>query len=442
MAIAPFRTGTYAKYVDVERGVINRRIFADQDIYQAELERIFARCWLYLAHESQIPEPNDYVLVNMAQESVIVTRGRDGKIRALLNSCRHRGNKVCRADAGKANAFTCPYHGWSYDNTGRLIGLPGSKEYYHDRLDQSQWGLAEVAQVDSYNGLIFGTFDPEAPSLGEYLGDMRWGLDILLGQGDLVAVPGLARWTMDVNWKFASDNAVGDMYHAFFTHRSATLAGHGGPSGSVPGGGALTPRQEPGFTLVAAYGHGLNASYIKEGQFDFDSPLTAWRKNPETLQKLGPRRAKVKRSNMNVFPNLFVNSGSRELMLRNPLGPSKIEIWKTVLVDRNAAPEVRRAQIRGSNRHFGPAGMYEQDDGENWDQSTAAAQGLIAQRYDLNYAMAVGEGVVERGDDPPVIESLTNEHAQRWMYRCWAEFMDAESWPELRAHHSIPEGRL
>jgi hypothetical protein len=161
-------------------------------------------------------------------------------------------------------------------------------------------------------------------------------------------------------------------------------------------------------------------------------------------RELGPLRAQVSRANMNVFPNLFVNSGSRELMLRNPLSPTRMEIWKTILVDRNAAPEVRRMQIRASNRHFGPAGMFEQEDGENWDQSTAGAQGAVSQRYDLNYAMGLGHGAVapRDGETPPLVMSLVNEHAQLWMYRCWAEFMRAPSWPALRARHLEPQGVL
>jgi phenylpropionate dioxygenase-like ring-hydroxylating dioxygenase large terminal subunit len=435
------RATDYGRFIDRERGLINRHIFSDPEIYAVEREQIFARCWLYLAHESQIPNPGDFVLVNMAEESVIVTRDRENRVNAFINTCRHRGNRVCRADAGNAAAFTCSYHGWSYDLRGRLAGLPGAKEFYHGKLDQARWGLPPVAQVDAYKGLIFGTFDPEAPPLEEYLGDMRWGLDLLLDQGDLVAVPGTARWTMEANWKFAADNAIGDMYHAFWTHRSAVLVGHGGSNGS--GGYAnLNPRRRPGFTLVTEYGHGLNANLVEPEHFDFEAPAARWRKDPGAQRRLGEFRSRVNRSNMNVFPNLFVNSGSRELMLRNPLGPAQIEIWKTVLVDRNAAPDVNRQQVRGSNRHFGPAGMFEQDDGENWDQSTAGARSNVSQRYDLNYAMALGEDeFVSDGNGPPRIDSLTNEHAQLWMYECWAEYMDAASWRELKAHHAVPGGR-
>ena len=433
----------YASYIDIARGKVSRRIFADPDIYRVERDRIFARCWLYLAHESQIAKPGDFMLVKMGEESVIVCRDRASKIGAFLNTCRHRGNAVCRSDMGNASAFVCSYHGWTYDTSGRLTGVPGAREYYHDRFDQAKSGLPPVAQVDSYKGLIFGTFDPEAPPLEKYLGDMRWGLDLLLDQGDLVAVPGVARWSMESDWKFAADNAIGDMYHGLFTHRSAFLVGHAGAGGRSANSNRLRPRQRPGFTLITEYGHGLTANDIEDDSFNHDSPLAAWRRNPAVQQRLGTLRMRVDRSNMNVFPNLFVNSGSRELMLRNPLGPSKIEIWKTVLVDRNSLPEVRREQIRASNRHFGPAGMFEQDDGENWDQSTAGAKGLVAGRYDLSYEMALGEGEIVHDDQgPPRINSVTNEHAQLWLYRCWAEYMDAESWPALRRDHSVPSGSV
>jgi phenylpropionate dioxygenase-like ring-hydroxylating dioxygenase large terminal subunit len=431
-----------ARDVDVERGLVSRRIFADPAIYQVELEQIFARCWLYLAHESQIANPGDFITANMGEEAVLVTRDADGGINAFLNTCRHRGNRVCRADQGQATAFVCPYHGWTYDNKGRLAGVPGLKDFYHSELDRASWGLARVAQVASYKGLIFGTFDPEAPSLDEFLGDMRWGLDLLLDQGDMVAIPGIQRWTMECNWKFAADNAIGDMYHGSIAHRSAMLAGHTSPAG-VNAVTVSAGRQRPGFSVVTEYGHGFNADFLDPARFSPNNPLAYWRKDPAVQEQLGPLRMKVNRSNQNVFPNLFVNSGSRQLMLRNPLGPMRTAMWITTLVDRTAPPEIQRAQAQASNRHFGPGGMFEQEDGENWDQSTFGARGQVARRYDLNYSMAVGRGeIVVDGQSPPRIDVLTNEHCQLWFYRCWAEYMAAESWPELQAHHSRPEGTL
>jgi hypothetical protein len=199
-----------------------------------------------------------------------------------------------------------------------------------------------------------------------------------------------------------------------------------------------------GFTMISKYGHGLNASYVVDpSRFDRTSPLLAWRFDPAVQAKLGALRARVNRANVLIFPNLFLNTGSRDLMLRNPLGPEKLEIWKTALVDKNVSKEAQRASVRATNRHFGPAGMFEQDDGENWDLSTKAAEGVVAQRYDLNFAMGLGYGeTVNDGQSPPRIDTLTNEHAQLWMYRVWADMMSADSWADFEAHHGDPPSRI
>jgi len=145
-------------YIDAERGTISRETYVNPDIFDQEMEQIFQRCWLLLGHESQIPNPGDFVVTRMGTEEVIMVRDRkDKQIRAFLNSCRHRGEKVCRYDQGNSLVFTCPFHAWTYDTKGKLVGagFQNSPEAYTDTLNKAEWGLVEVAQLCNFYGLIW-----------------------------------------------------------------------------------------------------------------------------------------------------------------------------------------------------------------------------------------------------------------------------------------------
>ena len=134
MAIAPNQKYKDA-YVNLSKGQISREIFVNEEIYQRELEQVFARSWLFIGHESQIEKPGDYFISGMGEESVIMCRDRESKVHVFLNSCRHRGMKVCRYDEGNTPVFTCPYHGWSYATDGKLAGIPYFKDAYHGEID-------------------------------------------------------------------------------------------------------------------------------------------------------------------------------------------------------------------------------------------------------------------------------------------------------------------
>ena len=149
--------------VDLESGQVSREIFVSDEIYQQELEQVFMRSWLFVGHESQVAKPGDYFASGMGEESVLLCRDRENQIHVFLNSCRHRGMKVCRYDEGTTPVFTCPYHGWSYSTNGSLVGVPYFRSAYHEDLDKSKWGLIEVAQICNYKGSIWATWDLDAP---------------------------------------------------------------------------------------------------------------------------------------------------------------------------------------------------------------------------------------------------------------------------------------
>src|SRR6187431_1852078 len=179
MTLTQARSDDLLGLVDKDRGLVDRRVFQDAEIYQLELELIFARAWNFVAHGSQIPNPGDFFMTFIGEDRVIVVRDNDGMPQVLVNSCRHRGNAVCRAEEGHATSFMCTYHGWTYDLKGALVGVPGFKEVYHEELDRENWGLINAAQVDSYKGLVFANMDAAAPSLDEWLGTGgKLGLDI------------------------------------------------------------------------------------------------------------------------------------------------------------------------------------------------------------------------------------------------------------------------
>src|SRR6185503_15416538 len=174
-----------------------------------------------LGHESQIPRAGDYLTNYMGEDPVIVVRDSAGKIRVLLNSCRHRGMKVCRADGGNAQSFTCAFHGWTYGIDGALLAVPQHKDAYYGELDLARHGLKE-ARVATYGGLIFGSWGETGETLDAYLGELRWYFDVVLERllGGMEVIGGQQRYTMAANWKIASENFAGDNYHLPHSHGS------------------------------------------------------------------------------------------------------------------------------------------------------------------------------------------------------------------------------
>ncbi len=204
----------------VQEDRVHRALYTDPAIFEQEMTRIFGGTWVYLAHESEIPNANDYITRKMGLRPIIVTRDANGALRALYNRCTHRGTTLCRNDKGNARFFQCPYHGWNFLNTGKLRGVPWADGYSADIKDP-KFNLAQVPRVESYRGFIFGTLNRKAPPLVQWLGPITRPIDEWLDRnpGGKVIVCEANRFKFKGNWKLAYDNSS-DGYHVIYSHRS------------------------------------------------------------------------------------------------------------------------------------------------------------------------------------------------------------------------------
>ena len=427
--------------IDRETGKLDGRIFTDQEIYNEEMEKIFARAWIMVAHTSLIPSPNDFFLSYIGEDPVIVTRDSEGNLHVLLNKCNHRGNRVVRVDDGSAKSFMCTYHGWTYDNDGRLNYIPGEQEAYYGEINKAELGLIE-ARVDTYAGIIFATWDQDAPSLEAYLGDARWYLDTTFNHNEagMIAL-GPQKWVENCNWKTPVDNCS-DNYHGPFTHYSSSYARNQITDAAMNPLSQML--QEPNQSHHAfVNGHAVTFSVVEEGESpgipgildprrlgtDHQDLATEFHKSKEAEieRRLGAYRARrVRMANHSIFPN-----GVLGFRLALPRGPYKTEFWHFGMVEADAPEELKRIRAVASSGNNGAAGLAEQDDMDNWGQVTHASDGVISRRYPGMVSMGVGHA--RRNEEWPgiVSERYISENNQRSYYDRWMEFMNAESWSDV-----------
>jgi len=447
------------QYFDRELGLLDRAAYRSQDIFDRELTTVFARTWLFVGHESQVPHPNDFFASRMGADHVVLTRDKAGEIHVLLNTCRHKGMRVVRYDEGNTPVFTCPYHAWSYSTDGKIAKVPGQlvgvqsyQDSYCRQLDKVQWGLVN-ARVQVYKGAVFATWDHDGPDLLEYLGDMKLYLDSLLdsqdgSEGGTEVIPGVIKWRLYANWKACSENFVGDPLHGV-SHRSVEIAdiGPGGVSGASRHGMEAERERLP--WLMVSFedkGHGIlstapyevtdaNADIFPNfqnpvGPLDRPDVVDAYFR--ETARKRPANHAGRLSTGMyqsvgGIFPNMsFHTMFPRTIAVWHPIAPGVTEGWRWCVVDKAAPQEVKDTARHHFMRYSGPTGLTEQDDMENWSYLTEATRGPIARRFPYNYQAGLHAERTEPSLAGATVSDLKNtELSLRGFYVAWQRHLNS-----------------
>lgn len=381
----------YADLVDVRAGRVSRRVFADPAVYESELDRVFGRCWLFVGHVSELPRPGDYVTRSLGDDSVIFCRDQAGVPHVFLNACAHRGTQLCRVDGGNAAAFTCPYHGWTFGNDGRLVAAAEDLTAYEGLARFEEFNLQE-ARVGVYAGLVFATFDPDAVSIEEYLGEARWYLDMFFARtpgGIEVLAPPL-RWMADKNWKLGPINFGADGPHAIQVHGPITRRAAGLPTD------LLVSITQAAPTVCMGGGH-IGVFLQASDELGMPEFLGLPPELHEVYRRtLGGQKSAVLghlvTGIVTIFPNLswvhFAITLDPEqppttffcLRTWNPRAANRTEVCNWFLADAEASAEYKERSLKMGIATFTPAGMFDQDDAEVWAAMGRASGGRQGMR--------------------------------------------------------------
>jgi nitrite reductase/ring-hydroxylating ferredoxin subunit len=404
---------------DLDKREVSMRVLRDPEVHRLELQRVFARSWVALGHVSELPNVGDFVLRSIGEDAVIVTRAADGSINALLNVCAHRGMEVCWADEGNQAQFKCPYHGWVFDGTGKLLGAPFEQEMYGD-WDKSEFGL-RTAKVDTRCGVIFGNFDLDAAPLDDWFGDFSWYFDVMMGDGHEMEVAGGVglRMRVPANWKAAAEQNSGDGYHTVTLHHSLVELGLQGPS-----------RTAQDWSLdcwdVSSYeGHGIRLVPFPEGNF-LRPPGT----DPEREFPMGWFMAGLMFPTSGVggmvIPHPDMPDGrmrTANIGCMSPIGHGHYTGWNITLTQKGA-PEGFKDMLLGSASTFS---SIVTDDMESWPSMTRIANGAVGQEQTIKYNALLGPNNPEDFPGPGLVHRGFSKDDNQWHF--WLRWFDMMTAP-------------
>ena len=352
---------------------LDRAVFTDEELFELEMKYIFEGNWVYLAHESQIPNVNDFYTVMVGRQPVVITRGKDGKLNALINTCTHRGATLCRHKKGNRSSFTCPFHGWTFSNNGKLLKVKDQSPdagYPESFNKGGSHDMVKLGAFDSYRGFLFGSIEPNVLPLVEHLGEATKIIDMIVDQAPdgIEVLRGSGTYTFDANWKLQAENGA-DGYHVTATHWNyAATQGRRTAEGKTDGIKAMSAggwaRQGGGFYSFEN-GHMLLWTNWANPE---DRPL--WAKRDEWIEKFGEARADWmlrKSRNLCLYPNVYLmDQFSSQIRVVRPISVNKSEATIYCIAPKGEAPEARERRLRQYEDFFNATGMATPDDLEEF----------------------------------------------------------------------------
>ncbi|PNG46098.1 MULTISPECIES: aromatic ring-hydroxylating dioxygenase subunit alpha [unclassified Variovorax] len=402
----------------IERDRVHSSVYTSAQVFDEEMKKLFYGGWVFVGHESEIPNPNDYLTRMLGREPVIMVRARDGAINVLANRCTHRGNLLCPREKGTARAFTCDYHGWTFNHAGELAGVPYRGGEAKDRACLS---LQKPALVDQCGGFVFASFNPDAGPLSEHLGNAQHLIErsvSLSPTGRILLNAGWVKQHFQANWKMLPENST-DGYHAPFTHASflRTFA----PNSQYE---MLAQGEDQRRSKAVDWGRGHVAlehapSYDRPLQWlgtteekvpDYVADMKAAYGEEAAIKKLmeGPVHA-------SIFPNLFL--GEMNVAIFQPISVNECVLWHTPLLLDGVAQQINTRIIRQSQAAMGPSSFLLADDSIISERQQTALDGRGGW-LDLSR----GLGREETHDDGAIWGHISDETTNRGF---WSRYLEA-----------------
>jgi benzoate/toluate 1,2-dioxygenase alpha subunit len=370
---------------------LDREIYTDPAIFELEMKFIWEKVWVFLAHDSQIRSPGDFVTAHIGRQPIIVNRNKRGEVGAFINACTHRGATLCRTSKGNAKLFSCPYHGWTFSADGALLA-PKDEDTggYPPSFDKKALGLKRVPRLESYRGFIFGCLDTDVVSLADYLGEARFFIDLLVDQSSqgVEFLRGTATYTFPGNWKLQTENGV-DGYHPTTVHMNFADTQRNRATSNANGAKPKTLELVPTApTGKAGYFDLANGHGVMWGSFPNPEERCNYAQRAEIAARIGDVRANWalgKLRNLLIYPSVFVmdNRGSQVRVVR-PVSVDMTEIVTYAVAPVGEPAEIKRKRLRQYEDFFNPSGMATPDDLAEFAAVQDGLNGRLLRHSDLS----------------------------------------------------------